>query len=451
MKKLLSLLISLSLGGFTISAQAENLLQVYQQARSNNPELFKSAADRDVAYEKINYSRGSLLPFLGLSGSYTINRGFRGSDDNIGTNATRGGVSLKQSIFNMANWFQLSVAEQNAAIADIAYNLDEQTLMLNSATAYFQVLRAIDALSQISAQKSAIGQQLEQTKQRFKVGLVAITDVHNAQAEYDNTLAQEVIAKNNLDNATEALREITGVTYDQLNSLDTKRFKMVNSPEIDGLLTQAEKSNLTLIKARLNQEMAKKNIRLAQSGHLPTLALDASASVGDTDQKGSENRYRGNTTKSGSRSIGLTLDVPVFTGGQTSSQVKQAQFSYVGASQQTEGAYRLMVKNVRSSHNNIAASISTVHAYSQSVISAESSLKATNAGYSVGTRTIVDVLNATTALYSARTNLSNARYDYLINQLNLNYSLGTLSENDIALLNDDLGKPISTLVSLLPN
>lgn len=451
MKKLLSLLISLSLGSFTISAQAENLLQVYQQARSNNPELFKSAADRDVAYEKINYSRGSLLPFLGLSGSYTFNRGFRGSDDDIGSNAKRGGVSLKQSIFNMGNWYQLSIAEQNAAIADITYNLNEQSLMLNSATAYFNVLRAIDALSQISAQKSAIGEQLEQTKQRFNVGLVAITDVHNAQAEYDNTLAQEVVAKNNLDNATEALREITGVTYDQLNSLDTKRFKMIKSPEINGLLTQAEHSNLSLISARLNQEMAKKNIKLARSGHMPTLSLDASASVGDTDQKGSKNPKRDTTNKSGSRSIGLTLDIPIFAGGQTSSQVKQAQYSYVGASQQTEGAYRLMVKNVRSSHNNIAASISTVRAYSQSVVSAESSLKATNAGYSVGTRTIVDVLNATTSLYSARTNLSNARYDYLINQLNLKYSLGTLSENDIAQLNGDLGKPISTAVSLMPN
>lgn len=451
MKKLLSLLISLSLGSFTISAQAENLLQVYQQARSNNPELFKSAADRDVAYEKINYSRGSLLPYLGLSGSYTFNRGFRGSDDHQGSNAKRGGVSLKQSIFNMGNWYQLSIAEQNAAIADISYNLNEQTLMLNSATAYFNVLRAIDALSQISAQKSAIGEQLEQTKQRFNVGLVAITDVHNAQAEYDNTLAQEVVAKNNLDNATESLREITGVTYDQLNSLDTQRFKMIQSPEINGLLTQAEHSNLSLISARLNQEMAKKNIKLARSGHMPTLSLDASASVGDTDQKGSNNKYRGTTNKSGSRSIGLSLDIPVFAGGQTSSQVKQAQYSYVGASQQTEGAYRQMVKNVRSSHNNIAASISTVRAYSQSVVSAESSLKATNAGYSVGTRTIVDVLNATTALYSARTNLSNARYDYLINQLNLKYSLGTLSENDIALLNGDLGKPISTAVSLMPN
>lgn len=445
MKKLLPVLIGLSLGSFSLLSHAEDLLQVYQQARESNPDLRKSAADRDAAYEKINQSRGTLLPQIGLSAGYKINRGYRGADDGVGSNGASGSVNLSQSLLDMSKWRALTITEKSAGIQDVVYQTQEQTLILDSATAYFKVLRAIDALEQVKAQKSALGQQLEQTRQRFNVGLVAITDVHNAQAEYDRTLASVVSAQNDLDNSLEDLRQITGVLYPQLSSLDTAKFKTTPASEVKGLLATAEDSNLSLISARLSQDLAREQIRVAQSGHLPTLDLSAGSSIGHTEQRGSNNPYRGSSSNGGSNSVGVSLSLPLFSGGQTSSQVKQAQYNFVGSSEQLEVTYRSVVRSVRSSYNNISAAISSIRAFQQTVVSAESSLEATQAGYSVGTRTIVDVLNATTSLYSARTQLSNARYDYLINELSLKAATGTLSEQDLVALNNDLGKAISTM------
>lgn len=458
MKKLLPLLIGLSLSGLSFLSHAENLLQVYQQARESNPDLLRTRAAMNAAYEKINQSRGTLLPQLGLNGSYNINRGYR---DNSGadTNTASGNVGLTQTLFNMSQWRNLTITQQQAGIEDIVYQAQEQTLILEVARAYFNVLNALDTLSFTAAEKSSIGQQLEQTKQRFNVGLVAITDVYTAQAQYDQTLANEVTARNALDNAVEALRQVTGVHYTQLGSLDTKRFSTQPPNDVNALLKEAENSNLSLISARLTQELTREQIRLAQAGHLPTLDLNVSTGLTNNRNKGNNkfvvnpstgSLYSRDTT-GGNTAAGVTLSIPLYTGGQTNSLVKQAQFNYVGASEALEGAHRSVVMNTRSSFNNISASISTVVAYRQSVISAESSLEATKAGYSVGTRTIVDVLNATTALYNAKTLLANARYTYLINQLNIKLALGTLNEQDLVMLNNDLGAPVATSPMMVTN
>ncbi|MNG87249.1 Outer membrane protein TolC precursor [compost metagenome] len=163
----------------------------------------------------------------------------------------------------------------------------------------------------------------------------------------------------------------------------------------------------------------------------------------------SNNRYSGSRSIStdndaGENKVGLSFNLPLYSGGQTNSQVQQAQYNFVGASEQLESAHRSVVQTVRSSFNNVNASISSINAYKQAVISAQSSLDAMEAGYQVGTRTIVDVLDATTTLYNAKQQLSSARYTYLINQLNIKSALGTLNENDLLLLNGALGKPIST-------
>lgn len=458
MKKLLPLLIGLSLSGLSFLSHAEDLLQVYQQARESNPDLLQSRATMNSAYEKINQSRGTLLPQLGLNGGYNINRGYR---DNSGTktNTASGRVSLSQTLFDLSQWRNLTITQQQASIQDIIYQTQEQTLILDVASAYFNVLNALDTLSFTEAEKNSIGQQLEQTKQRFNVGLVAITDVYTAQAQYDQTLANEVTARNALDNAIEALRQVTGLHYTQLGSLDTHRFSTQKPDDVDTLLKEAENSNLSLISARLTQELTREQIRLAQTGHLPTLDLNVSTGLTNDRNKGNNkfavdpstgSLYSRDTT-GGITTAGVTLSIPLYTGGQTNSLVKQAQFNYVGASEALEGAYRSVVMNTRSSFNNISASISTIVAYRQSVISAESSLKATKAGYSVGTRTIVDVLNATTALYNAKTLLANARYTYLINQLNIKFALGTLNEQDLIMLNNDLGAPVATSPMMATN
>ena len=441
MKKLLPILIGLSLTGFSAMSQAEDLLQVYKQARLSNPELRKSAADRDAAFEKINEARSPLLPQLGLGADYSYTNGYRdanGQDSNV----TSGSLQLTQTLFDMSKWRALTLQEKSAGIQDVTFQTDQQTLILNTATAYFKVLSAIDTLSYIEAQKQAIYRQLDQTTQRFNVGLVAITDVQNARSQYDSVLANEVTARNDLDNAVEELRQVTGNYYPQLASLNVDSFKTDKPQTVNALLKEAENRNLSLLQARLSQDLAREQIRQAQDGHLPTLDLNASSSISNSRYSGSNSIN--NNADVGQNKVGLSFSLPLYQGGMVNSQVKQAQYNFVGASEQLESAHRSVVQTVRSSFNNVNASISSINAYKQAVVSAQSSLDAMEAGYSVGTRTIVDVLDATTTLYNAKQQLSNARYNYLINQLNIKSALGTLNEQDLQILNSSLGKPIST-------
>ena len=445
MKKLLPVIISLSFAGFSQLSQAEDLLQVYQQARTSNPDLRSAAADRDAAFEKINESRSPLLPQLGLGGDYAFNSGYR-DNSGIHSNTTSASLQLTQTIFDMSKWRALTLQEKTAGIQDVTYQVAQQELILNTATAYFNVLNAIDTLSYTEAQKQSIYRELDQTTQRFNVGLVAITDVQNARAQYDTVLASEVTARNNLDNMVEKLRQVTGNDYNALASVNTERFRTEKPENVNSLLKQADNHNLSLLSARLSQDLAREQIKYAETGHMPTLGLTASTGLSNSKYGGS----RAHTTSSnqdsisGSNQIGLSLSIPLYSGGSVTSQVKQAEFSFVSASEKLESAHRSAVQTVRSSFNNVNASISSIKAYKQAVVSAKSSLDAMEAGYQVGTRTIVDVLDATTTLYNARQQLADARYSYLINQLNIKYALGTLNEQDLGALNAQLGPEVPT-------
>lgn len=447
MKKTLTFLIGLALSH---SVFAENLVQVYEQAKITNPDLRSSLAEKDKAYSAISGSRASLLPQIGLSASYGVTHGRR---DYSGIKSKSGNLyqlTLSQSLFDYSNWKALDITKKQATIADIAYQYQGQTLILNTSVAYFNVLKALDALSFIDAQKKAIGRQLEQTRQQHQVGLVAITDVQNAQANYDLTLAQQVNALNDLNNAIEDLRQVSGRFYSKLATINTNTFKTEAPTAISALLKQSETSNLNLLTMKLNQDIAREQIKLSQSGHLPTASLDASTNLNKTDRYGRNAGLNGGNGKtySGNNYVGLSVNLPIFSGGATTSKVEQAQHNYISFSEKLESTNRAVINQVRSSYNNISSSISAIKAYQQAVVSAESSLKATNSGYQVGTRTIVDVLNATTQLYSSKRNLSDAKYNYLTSLLQLKYAVGTLTANDLVYLNSMLGKDVTTLVTI---
>lgn len=442
MKKIIPLLIGLFLSQ---SASAENLLQVYQQARTTNPELKSAYAEKEKAYAAISGSRASLLPQLGLNASYNLTHGYRDADDSNSKNGNLG-LSLSQTLFNYSSWKTLDITKKQASVQDIAYEAQEQTLILNTAVAYFNVLNALDTLSYIDAQKKAIYRQYDQTNQKYKVGLVAITDVQNAKADYDQTVADQVVALNNLNNSIEDLRQVSGRFYANVATLDINAFSTEKPAHISTLLKQSEGANLNLLTMRLSQDIAKEQIRLAQAGHLPTVSLNASTGLTKNQTYGDNSTRSNNIT--GANTVGVSLDLPIFSGGATMSQVEQAQYNYVSYSEQLESTNRSVINQVRSSYNNISASISSIRAYEQAVISAQSSLDATMSGYEVGTRTIVDVLSATTQLYNAKQNLSNAKYSYLTNLLQLKYAIGTLTSDDLVILNNMLGTEANTLITM---
>ncbi|MEZ8291907.1 outer membrane channel protein TolC [Vibrio sp. 10N.237.312.B06] len=431
MKKLLPLFISAAIGSLSSSAFADTLAEVYDQAKQNDPQLLRSAAKRDAAFEAVTSNRSDLLPQIDLRANYDINRGER-SDVNNDSNQWGAGIYFSQELYKRSSWITLDTAEKKARQADSSYAAEQQALILRVATAYFEVLRAQDSLEFVRAEKAAVARQLEQTKQRFEVGLSAITDVHDAQAQYDGVLADEVLAENTLINNYEGLREITGQEHSNLNILDTDRFSASKSSESAvALVEQAQEKNLKLLASRIDQDIAKDNITLASSGHLPSLTLDGNYSIAD-QSKSSQDYDQDNLN------VGLNLVVPLYTGGSTTSLTKQAEYNYVAASEDLEATYRSVVKDVRAFNNNISASIGVLRAYEQSVVSAQSALEATEAGFDVGTRTIVDVLDSTRRLYDANKNLSDARYNYILSVLQLRQAVGTLSEQDIVDVNAGL-------------
>ncbi|EOX1541808.1 outer membrane channel protein TolC [Vibrio cholerae] len=431
MKKLLPLFVSAALGTLSSAVWAENLAEIYNQAKENDPQLLSVAAQRDVAFEAVTSSRSALLPQINLTAGYNINRSNRDSRDSDTLSA---GVGFSQELYQRSSWVSLDTAEKKARQADSQYAATQQGLILRVAKAYFEVLRAQDNLEFVRAEKAAVGRQLEQTKQRFEVGLSAITDVHDAQAQFDGVLADEVLAENSLTNSYEALREITGQEYSKLSVLDTKRFAASRTTESsEALIEKAQQQNLSLLAARISQDVARDNISLASSGHLPSLTLNGDYNYADNRNSNASSPSDYNDFK-----IGVNLKVPLYTGGKTTSLTKQAEFAYVAASQDLEAAYRSVVKDVRAYNNNINASIGALRAYEQAVISAKSALEATEAGFDVGTRTIVDVLDATRRLYDANKNLSNARYDYILSVLQLRQAIGTLSEQDVMDVNAGL-------------
>lgn len=450
-KTFLTLLIGM---GLSTSVLADDLYQVYQMAVEKDPTINRAKADRDAAFEGISISRASLLPQISGAISYTessresnqqisapteenpdapiIFANFDQESDSLGM-----GVSLDLSIYDHRNWLALDRAEKVAQQSDTSYALAKQNLIVRTTDAYLAILRAKDSLAFVQAEKRAIERQLEQTKQRFNVGLTAITDVHEAQANFDNTVAQEIIAENLLELRLEEMREITGKYLDNISVLDTESFSASRPvPEgVENWLEIAEERNLNLMVSNLAKEIAKDDVSSAKAGHYPTLTLSADYNRSDTD---TNNR---NFPATDSSSIGVRLNVPIYQGGRVSAQSEQARYRFVAASEDLELAYRSTVRSVRSSYNDVIAANSTIRALQQAVVSADSALKATEAGFDVGTRTIVDVLNSTRNLFDARRNLASARYDFIRAILALKRASGNLTEQDLVDINRGLMNP----------
>ncbi|WP_409421948.1 outer membrane channel protein TolC [Pseudaeromonas sp. ZJS20] len=431
-KTLISILVLLGTSGL---AHADNLLDIYHLAQQKDPQLLESKAVRDRAFEAINETDAARLPQINLGAT----TGYRKTDKHdANTAATLGGnLGLSQSLYRRSNWINSDISSKVATQADVAYNAEQQGLMVRSAQAYFAVLSAQDTLEFSKANREALKRQLDETQQRYEVGMSAITDVHEAKAAFDLAEANVIVAENALSNSYEGLRQLTGMEHKFLDILNTDRF--ATSPlelDADHWMKLAEDSNLSLHRQRIAKEIAKQQIDLAQTGHEPTLDLSAGLSSAYTNYEWNRGTYQDGTLNTAS--VGLSFNLPLYQGGAVESRVKQAQFNYVAASESLEKTFRDVQATLNRNYNDVNGSIGTVRAYQQSVISAESALTATRAGYEVGTRTVVDLLDATRNLYSAKQQLSTARYNYILNRLAIKQTAGTLTEDDLVSVNQGL-------------
>ncbi len=427
--------------GFAISccissiALADDLLDTYQLAKQNDPQLAAAEASYYAALEAKSLSRSGVRPRIQLSANAARNADDTTYDNrafpsrNFYYNTYGYTLSLSQPLYRADNFIQLKQADASIAQADIEYQASQQELILRLAKAYFDVLAAQDTLHFSKAEKKAISRQLEQTRQRFEVGLTAITDVHEAQARYDLVNAQEIEAQFRLDDKREALREITG-QY-PLQPATLRKQTPLPAPEPanpDTWNETALEQNLKLLASRYATEVAAIQVKRSRSGHRPTLDLVLSNSSNTSTGGAFANETKRNT-------IGLQFNLPIYEGGGTAATIRQATYQHSAAQQRLEQQRRATEASTRTAYRSVTASIVRVQALKQAVISNQSALDATEAGYEVGTRTSVDVLNARRELFRAQRDYAQSRYDYIINSLALKDAAGILSFDDLVQIN----------------
>lgn len=455
MKKTLSTLIIAIASAVTANnAQADDLLSVYQQALLNDTVVLKAQAQFEIVKEDIIQARSALLPQISAQGNIRTNENesqrsqFAGDDlvffdVTSNTDSTSFGANLNMQLYHHDSWLRLNIAEKSAHQSDLMYQVAKQDLIVRVTQAYFALLSTKDDLVFAQAEKAAIARQLEQTKQRFSVGLTAITDVHEAQAQFDNAVTEEIRAENAIYNAEEALRVITNTYPRNISVLNTDRFSTStpNPNSADEWQKAAEAKNLDLIASKVGVEVAQDSISVARAGHYPTIDLNGNWGSGKSqtsiDVQGATQNFD-ETPFLDNYSVGVTLNVPIYSGGAIQSSVRQAQNRYVLASQDLTQAHRGVVRTTRNAYNTVNATISAIKSLQQSVLSAEKALEATEAGFEVGTRTIVDVLNSTRNLFNAKRNLSSTRYAYIQNVLLLKRAGGTITDEDITAINSGL-------------
>jgi len=457
-------------------ARAENLLEVYQAAVKNDPVIREADARRMASLEAKPQARALLLPQVSVGGQiYTANSDgestFPQVNQTTGDIVTVGNRSstdvkqywdysaeLTQTVFRWDQWQALKRADSQVAVAEANYRAAQQDLLVRVSQAYFDVLAAEDTLSAADASLQAYTRQLEQAEKRFEVGLIAITDVQEARAAHDSATASLIAAKRALASSNEALREITGDTYATLvKPADDMPLDQPQPLDQDGWVKKALDDNLGVIAARLDSEVAATNVKIAEAGHLPT--VDLFANYGETDRQatqtnqafdpsgtlgGTGDKVKGsadsNTT---SDVIGLRVNIPVFAGGGTRSKVREQVYLQRAAREKLEGTMRSAERQTRDAYLGVIAEKARVQALQQSVKSNQTALEATEAGFEVGTRTTVDVLDARRRLFEAQRDYARSRYDYLINIVKLKSAAGSLAPADLGSINGFLTQPMT--------
>lgn len=431
-KTKLSLLIGL-MTLLPLTTQANSLLDVYELALKNDAQLKadKARYDADKEYQTLN--RAGLLPQINASAS--VGKTDRETTDNL-TNTTIKNdsdsqgwdISLDQKLFDMSAWYTYKQGKKLSEQAEAQFGADQQSLIVRVASAYFDVLRNVDILEASLAEEKALAKQLEQTKQRFDVGLTAITEVHEAQAAHDSAVAAKLEAQGNLGISYEALEVLTGQAEDQVAPL------MSNFPVIEPAPSNradwvefALKNNYGLKASRLNADAQLDRAKSAKSKHLPTLG--ASVTYGDSSADGIRGVNFDEETDG--TTIGVRLDVPIYAGGATSAGSRQAYALYTQAQETYNKTQRDVIQGARASHLSVETGVARVQARKQAIVSSQSALEATQSGYEVGTRNLVEVLLAQRNLYQARRNYSDALYDYVIDTIKLREVAGMLTPADV--------------------
>ncbi|MFT4581161.1 MAG: outer membrane protein [Gammaproteobacteria bacterium] len=413
-----------------------DLVTVLEQAHLTDPTYSEARFNALAAAEGIPQAQAEAwLPTLNFNGSASrvkqdivLDAGI-GAGGEVAYTGRQFRITLNQPVFHFDSYMRVDQADLRLRQANYELAAAGQALIVRVAERYFDVLAAQDNLDFATAEKQSLEGQLIQAQQRFEVGLIAITDVQEAQAGYDRATASQIVAENELNNSREALRETTEVYYDKLATLgDAIQLTPPEPSDIEAWTQTALEQNLEISAANTASEIAQKEIRVQSSGHLPTLDL-----VGSHGFNAQGGRFGGSEVTQGD--ITLELNVPLYEGGRVTSRTRQASHEHSAALQRLEQARRAVSRETRQAYLGVIAEISTVKALSQAVLSSKTAVDATRAGFEVGTRTAVDVVDAERGLFQARRDFSRARYNYILDILRLKQAAGTLDNEDLAVAN----------------
>jgi outer membrane protein len=437
MNRLLPLAMSLGLG---LPAHAADLLEIYRQALSQDAVYASARATWQAGQEKLPQGRALLLPSVNLSGNTTYNdidvrlRGpnsvLQGGAHQFNTNGIT--VSLTQPLFRKQNIDQYLQSKSQLAQSDAQLNVAAQDLTVRVSQAYFDVLAAQDNVTFAAAQKAAIAEQLASAKRNFEVGTATITDTNDAQARFDLVTSQEIAAQNDLEVKKQTLQQIIGNAPASLKTLATDLPLSLPEPNDMERWVEAAQANSPQIKTQeAVLEFANRDVERNRGGHYPT--IDLVGSYSQTAASGSTNFGAGNDTTT--KLIGVQLNVPLFQGGGQQSLVREAIANKEKAQQDLENTRRSVIYSTRQAFLGVTSGVAQVRALEQALVSSQSSLDSTKLGQEVGVRTGVDVLNSQQQLFSAKRDLAQARYNYILSQLRLKAAAGQVSEDDLIQVN----------------
>ena len=438
-KTLLAVLISTL---FATSAAADDLLQLYREARQKDSTLASAKAAWQATQEKIPQARSGLLPSVSVASSatYTIPdstvqptvSGFSKStqvNSNIALNAS---VSASQPLYRRQNNIVLDQAKVQVAQSTYVLQSADQDLAVRLAQAYFDVLLAQDTLAFVGAQKAATAESLAQAKRNFEVGTATITDTNEAQARYDQIVAQEIASLNDIEIKRRAIEVIIGRTSPALKPLAPNPPLETPAPDnLDAWSSKAEQGNLSILIANASLDIANLEVDRNRAARDPV--VDLTGSYGHNEITGLTSAYPGTSLRQGV--IGIQLSMPLYTGGLLDSRIREALANQDRARQDLESAKRSAAQSARTSYLNVTNGIAQVKALEQAVISAEVALASSKLGMEVGVRTNVDVLNAQQQVFSARRDLASARYAVITNTLRLKSATGSLIDTDLETVN----------------
>jgi outer membrane protein len=415
-----------------ISAGAESLSDLYQLAKQNDLTLQVAASQRDAALENKPQARSAVLPQLTAQADArsnqfnvkSVNAESSYSETNERYTTTGYSLTLSQVLFDWSAFETLSQADKLVAQGEAAYVSAEQDLIVRLVTAYFDVLSAEDTLRADQGAQEAFKQQLAQLEEKFRSGLTPITDVKNAQAAYDGSTAEVIADTTALNNAKRALGIIVGRPVGQIARLRDEIALAPPTPSsVDNWVQAAKSDNPDVLSARYAAEAARDKISATRAQHFPTVSA-----VGSISQDDSGSRFGYDAT---SNYIGVNLTLPIFQGGLVSSSVRTAEASYMEGLAKYQLALRVADQSVRDNYEGVVSGIARVNASSSAVTSQQNSVVATEVGFKVGIRTVIDVLNVRQALANSQKNFAQSRYDYLISLLSLKSSVGQLTKQDI--------------------